>query len=512
MNSSGFSLSNPIGSKCHYPEGRTLNMQVTKSSMGYSSSRPETQGVDRSTGTNAHVFSHLGLSFEGLRPGKKPLSCRAIICQEKVKPVLPIVGESGFKITKNRPEPIPDRLVIYENTVLEISECYKCGKFDAALRKASMLLEVIPRTPENNDFVQYVNTITFLCHIMKDMSLCLHLPANDSEEFINWQLRIADLASKETTDLPASSKLVLYNLRWAADAGNLEARRWLAKAMLFAGACRGMPSTNIHFFPVEALEHLEHMARSGAPLPAAENDQDLAINKMVELIKLRNANERERDRIRDELVDFLCKQPDPEMQIVVPLVYIGEPFGPLCRSKVKEFLRQFYDSCQGKEFSLYITNLYKYWGVIYSMSAKDFDMDYVVKEFNKLARDGLLVALYQLSELFIERGSRLFEYIKQFIECPDPVFLEYPYLTHSLYNCYSVSVDSFGVSSKTSESDKQKQSPCKRAVKKKRQHAQPKGATELADCNKEQLRKKIDGNTLVLLNTCMIQGLSLIHI
>ena len=481
-------------------------MQVMKSSMGYSSPRPETQSVDRSTGTNAHIFPHLGLSYRVLDPGKKPLSCRAVVYQEKVKPVLSVVKESGFKITKNRPEPIPAQLVKYETIVSEISRCYKCGKFEEALRKASMLLEVIPRTPENNDFIQYVNTIIFLCHIMKDMTSCLHLPSNDSEEFINWQLSIADLASKETTDLPASSRLMLYNLRWAADAGNLEAKHWLAKAMLFAGLCRGIPSRNLHFFPAEAVGYLEDMARSGALLPVPTNDQDLVINRMVEVIRLRNADDRE----REDLVDFLRKQSNPEMQLLIPLIYTGEAFGILRYDKAEDFLSQFNRSFQEKNLSPYIKNLYMYWYIVCTIDVSEFEI--AIEEFYKLACDDFLVAIYQLSELFVEHGSRSIkniEYIKRFIEFPDPVVLEYPYLTYSLHYCYAKIIKLSEGSIQTS--DKQKPSPSrsgsasKMSVKQKRHRAKAKSATETVG-NKDDSHKRMEDNARVFLISGLIQG------
>ena len=410
-------------------------MQVPKSSRGCSSSRPEIQDTDTAANMAASVLPQVSRAPGLSRPANPSwLSTYNITRQEETKPVLAIVKQDGFKIEKpGSVPPIPDRLTRYQTNMTQISRFYNNNEFDKAQKTATVLIGLLSNEPETDDLVRYLNTVIFFCHIMQDMPSCLHLPAKHSGEFIDLLMDIADAASKDTADLPASSKLMLYCWRWAADAGGQDARQSLVKALLFRQLCPEMPLPHVHFFPAEASRHLSDMARDDIPLPEPEDHQETAIHKMVELIRLRNTVNF--DREKEELVAFFREQPQPEIRLLIPFIYTSDIFGPPEYDKVKEYLEQPRTLDAIKQGNPVIADVHQFWLSVCAVTG-NAPAKSVVEKIYQLAQKGFPAAILLLTELSRKYPNTPHEYIIPFIRSCKPHFLEYPHLAYRLYEFY----------------------------------------------------------------------------
>ena len=416
-------------------------MQVPKSSRGCSSSRPEIQDTDTAANMAASVLPQVSRAPGLSRPANPSwLSTYNITRQEETKPVLAIVKQDGFKIEKpGSVPPIPDRLTRYQTNMTQISRFYNNNEFDKAQKTATVLIGLLSNEPETGDLVRYLNTVIFFCHIMQDMPSCLHLPAKHSGEFIDLLMDIADAASKDTADLPASSKLMLYCWRWAADAGGQDARQSLVKALLFRQLCPDMPLPHVHFFPAEASRHLSDMARDDIPLPEPEDHQETAIHKMVELIRLRNTVNFEREK--EELVAFFREQPQPEIRLLIPFIYTSDIFGPPEYDKARGYLEQPIALSERRQVNPFIGDIYRFWELICTSACDDLTLG-TLDAIERLAQKKMLAAIHLLSELSRKYTNMPCLYVIAFIKSPGPYFSEYPRLMESLCNFYFEKKDS----------------------------------------------------------------------
>ena len=358
----------------------------------------------------------------------------AAVSEEETRFVLSIASQSDFRIEKARPVPIPIEFLHLERDLDKISALYRSDNLAEAKENAIGLLETLAEKPEAEPLIQYLNTVVFLCHVMQDMTFCHDLPANNSAEFIHWMITIAEAARQESDDLPASSKLMLFCLRWAADAGAQGARQYLVKVLLFRQLCPDMPSPNVHFFPVEALEHLVNMARDDTQPPIPKNEQDNVINSMVELIKSRNTENP--DSRKKELVDFLRHHSQPEIQLLIPFIYTSDVFGPPEYDKAREYLEQFPAPDAGESVSSPVCDVYQFWKLMCTMVPQAFHEAGTVEELNQLVQKGFLAAIHLLSELSREHEDISPSLVSPFIQSPEPGFTDYPCLTHSLCKFY----------------------------------------------------------------------------
>ena len=493
MNSDNFGLSTSIRIRhpsCN--KGLTLNMQVTKSSQHCSSSfEPEARGGDTSAGTT--VNSLQASEIPGASRPRNPswLSNYKIIVQKETEPVLSvinpgessiertrpapisgepirsessvagtsffqkerqseetqetaitismseetnlvlsIVGRSDFKIEKNRPAAISGEFFHQlERDIDKISILYKADSFAEAKEKAILVVNTLSDKPEAENFVRYLNTVIFLCHIMQDITFFLYLPANNSEDFINWLLDIANAASQETDDLPASSRLMLFCWRWAADAGDQSARLCLVKVLLFRQLCHDMPLPNVHFFPVEASRYLADMAQDDTPLPIPTNDQESAINKMVELIRSRNTADFVRKK--EKLTDLFRKESRHEIQLLIPFICTNDAFGSPEYDKANKFLKRFRNPCKGKQTGSSIDDVHQFWRLRAGIPVCGSPAGDVVEALDQLARRGFLAAIHLLGKLSLTHEDILHKYIASFIRSSKPHFLDYPSLVYS---------------------------------------------------------------------------------
>ena len=357
------------------------------------------------------------------------------VSAEETSLVLSISSQSDFRIEKTRPVPMPSEFLHLEQDLDKISTLYKSDNFAEAKENAIAIVKTLPDKSEAKQLIQYLNSVIFLAHIMQDMTFCHDLPAKNSADFILWMLTIAEAARQESDDLPASNKLMLFCLRWAADAGNQGARQCLVKVLLLRQLCPDMPSPDVHFFPDEALDHLANMARDDTQLPGHGNDQDDVINKMVELIKLRNTENS--DSRKKELVDFLRHHSQPEMRLLIPFIYTSEVFGPAEYDKARDYLEQFSVPDAGESVNSPVADVYQFWKLTCTMVPRASHEAGTVRELNQLAQKGFLAAIHLLSKLSRECEDISPTHVLSFIRSPDPCFPEYPHLIHSLCRFYS---------------------------------------------------------------------------
>ena len=348
--------------------------------------------------------------------------------------VLSIASQSNFKIEKTRPVPIPDEFLHFKRNLDDISTLYKGDNFAEAKENAIAIVKTLAEKPRAEQLIRYLNSVIFLCHVMQDMTFCHNLPAKNSADFIHWMLTIAEAARQESDDLPASSKLMLFCLRWAADAGDQGARQCLVKALLFRQLCPDMPSPDVHFFPAEALDHLANMARDDTQLPMPENDQEKVINRMVELIKLRNTANH--DSSKKELIDFLRNHSHPEIQLLIPLIYTSEVFGPPEYNKAREYLEPFPVPDAEESVSSSINDVCQFWQLMCDTDPHTHHEASTVEALHQLAQKGFLAAIHLLSELSRVRENIPLSCVSTFIRSPEPCFLEYSCLIHSLCKFY----------------------------------------------------------------------------
>ena len=358
----------------------------------------------------------------------------AIAIAEETSFVLAMARQGDFRIEKTRPVPMPDKFLYLERNLDKISTLYKGDNLSEAKKKAIAIVKSLKDKPRAEQLIRYLNSVIFLCHVMQDMTFCHNLPAKNSADFIHWMLTIAEAARQESDDLPASSKLMLFCLRWAADAGNQGARQCLVKVLLFRQLCPDMPSPDVHFFPDEALDHLANMARDDTQLPGHGNDQDDVINKMVELIKLRNTENS--DSRKKELVDFLRHHSQPEMRLLIPFIYTSEVFGPAEYDKARDYLEQFSVPDAEESVNSPVADVYQFWKLTCTMVPRASHEAGTVRELNQLAQKGFLAAIHLLSKLSRECEDISPTHILSFIRSPDPCFPEYPHLIHSLCRFY----------------------------------------------------------------------------
>ena len=484
-------------------EAYILDMQVPKSGRCSLLSVPQAQGAETFACMTASVPAQVGRVSGLPGPGNKPLDCRAITRQEKVWPALSVLERNGFKITTTRPVPTPDHLIRFEKDLAEIFVLYRQGKCSEALCQATMLHESIPEKPENNDFIQYLNTVIFLCHVRQNMESCLHLPADNSEEFINWLLKIADLACQNTEDLPASSALMLFNWRWAADAGSQKARYWLAKVLLFAELCHDMSSMNLHFFPVEASRYLANMARDSAPLPEPVDEQEMVIHKMVELIKLRNTVDY--DREKQEMVDFLRKQFRPEIQLLIIFIYTSDVFGDPDYDKARDALEQFHTLFGEMEPGSCLEKACRFCRIICDLG-HDYSRMNIIKELYQLAQEDSLAAICYLTELSLVYEKIPSEYIEPFIENPGPSLIQYPDVTCNLYRYYKTRLEkALEVGGAQEQPPSQSKDGRKTADKQKKHRAKSKEAARAGN-EQEQTASRIKHNATAFFSYTLFQG------
>ena len=359
----------------------------------------------------------------------------AIAIAEETSLVLSISSHSDFRIEKTRPVPMLDKFLYLERNLDKISTLYKGDNLAEAKKKAITIVKSLKDKPGAEQLIRYLNSVIFLCHVMQDMTFCHNLPAKNSAEFIHWMLTIAEAARQESDDLPASSKLMLFCLRWAADAGDQGARQCLVKVLLFRQLCPDMPSPDAHFFPAEALDHLANMARDDTQLPIPKNDQEKVINRMVELIKLRNTANH--DSSKKELVDFLRHHSQPEMRLLIPFIYTNEVFGPAKYDRARDYLEQFPVPDTRKSVNSPVADVCQFWKLTCTMVPQASHEAGTVEELNQLAQKGFLAAIHLLSELSRECEDISPTHVSPFIRSPEPCFLEYPHLTYSLCKLYS---------------------------------------------------------------------------
>ena len=408
-------------------------MQVTKSIQYYSASETETQSNDTPDCVAISVSPQMNQISWPPEPRTPPLDCRAIILHEEIKPVLSVVNKSGFKLRNPELESIPAALIKDKDQIAKISELYRRNAFVEARELAVKFVNAVPAGPECNDFIQYLNNVIFFCCIMQDITSCTHLPATNSEEFINWLLNIADMADNAIADFSAKGSVVLYCWRWAADAGSLKANYLLAKALLFSESCHDTTSKNVRFFPVEALKYLVKMAREGIQLPVPTNNHEVAINGMVELIRLRN--DVNFDHEKEKLIDFFWDQTCPEIQLLIPFIYTNEDFGTPDYDKARDAIKKFHECFKENQPDSFCRNVYQFWKAVCGLSHDDSRKSAMNKLY-KLADGGSLAAMYCLSELSLAQESVPFKYIGPFILKEDLNILEYPSLAYSLYRNY----------------------------------------------------------------------------
>ena len=408
-------------------------MQVTKSSQYYSASEIETQSNDTPDCVAISASPQMNQISWPPEPRNPPLDCRAIILHEEIKPVLSVVNRSGFKLRNPELESIPAALIKDKDQIAKISELYRRNAFVEARELAVKFVNAVPADPEYNDFIQYLNNVIFFCCIMQDMTSCTHLPATNSEEFINWLLNIADLSDNAIADFPAKRSVLLYCWRWAADAGSLKANYLLAKALLFSESCHDTTSKNVRFFPVEALKYLVKMAQEGIQLPVPTNNHEVAINRMVELIRLRN--DVNFDHEKEKLIDFFWDQPCPEIQLLIPFIYTNEDFGTPDYDKARDAIKKVHECFKENQPDSFCRNVYQFWKAACGLSHDDSRKSAMNKLY-KLADGGSLAAMYCLSELSLAQESVPFKYIGPFILKEDLNILEYPLLAYSLYRNY----------------------------------------------------------------------------
>ena len=358
----------------------------------------------------------------------------AIAIAEETSFVLSMARQGDFRIEKTRPVPMPDKFLYLERNLDKISTLYKGDNLSEAKKKAIAIVKSLKDKPRAEQLIRYLNSVIFLCHVMQDMTFCHNLPAKNSADFIHWMLTIAEAARQESDDLPASSKLMLFCLRWAADAGGQGARQYLVKVLLFRQLCPDMPSPDVHFFPDEALDHLANMARDDTQLPISGNNQDDVINRMVELIKLRNTENL--DSRKKELVDFLRHHSQPEMRLLIPFIYTSEVFGPAEYDKARDYLEQFPVPDAEKSVNSPVADVYQFWKLKCTMVPRASHEAGTVRELNQLAQKGFLAAIHLLSKLSRECEDISPTHILSFIRSPDPCFPEYPHLIHSLCRFY----------------------------------------------------------------------------
>ena len=408
-------------------------MQVTKSSQYYSASEIETQSNDTPDCVAISASPQMNQISWPPEPRNPPLDCRAIIPHEEIRPILSVFNRSGFKLRNPELESIPDALIKDKDQIAKISELYRRNAFVEARELAVKFVDAVPAGPEYNDFIQYLNNVIFFCCIMQDMTSCTHLPTTNSEEFINWLLNIADLSDNAIADFSAKRSVLLYCWRWAADAGSLKANYLLAKALLFSESCHDATSKNVRFFPVEALKYLARMARDGIQLPVPTNNHEVAINRMVELIRLRNTVNF--DYEKEKLIDFFWNQSCPEIQLLIPFIYTNEDFGTPDYDKARGAIKKFHECFKENRPDSFCYNVYQFWKAACSLSHDDSRKSAMNKLY-KLGESGSLAAIYCLSELSLDQRDMPFKYVGPFISQKDLNILEYPLLAYSLYRNY----------------------------------------------------------------------------
>ena len=391
-------------------------MQVTKSSQYYSASETETQSNDTPDCVAISASPQMNQISWPPEPRNPPLDCRAIIPHEEIRPILSVFNRSGFKLRNPELESIPDALIKDKDQIAKISELYRRNAFVEARELAVKFVNAVPADPEYNDFIQYLNNVIFFCCIMQDMTSCTHLPATNSEEFINWLLNIADLSDNAIADFSAKSSVVLYCWRWAADAGSPKANYLLAKALLFSESCHDTTSKNVRFFPVEALKYLARMARDGIQLPVPTNNHEVAINRMVELIRLRNTVNF--DYEKEKLIDFFWNQSCPEIQLLIPFIYTNEDFGTPDYDKARGAIKKFHECFKENRPDSFCYNVYQFWKAACSLSHDDSRKSAMNKLY-KLGESGSLAAIYCLSELSLDQRDMPFKYVGPFISQKD---------------------------------------------------------------------------------------------
>ena len=354
----------------------------------------------------------------------------AATISEETRFFLSIANQSDFRLEKTRPVPMPSEFLHLEQDLDKISALYKSDNFAEAKENAIAIVKTLPDKSEAKQLIQYLNSVIFLAHIMQDMTFCHDLPATDSAGFVHWMLTIAEIARQESDDLPANSKLMLFCLRWAADSGDQGARQYLVKVLLFRQLCPDMPSPDVHFFPAEALEHLVNMARDNTQLPEPGNNQEDAINRMVELIKLRNTENS--DSRKKKLVDFLRQQSQPEIQLLIPFIYTSEVFGPVEYDKARAFLEQLRTLCdQKKQVTPSIGDVYQFWELMCTITHPECPHA-TIETLSQLAQKGFLAAIYLLCELFMTYTNISEKCITSFLQRPEPHFSDYPSLVSHL--------------------------------------------------------------------------------
>ncbi|GAA4647876.1 hypothetical protein GCM10023116_01380 [Kistimonas scapharcae] len=430
-------------------------MQATGLNPHYSASAPKAQSTDTSASMTINESTPMNWIpiFRQSRPRNPSwLSYYDItVPGEITRPILSVVNQSGFEIGKNKPVTTPDELIRFESNIAKVLTLYKDKKFKEALKTAITLVNILSSNPEANNLILYLNSVIFLCHIMQDMTSCLHLPAADSEDFINWLLDIAYAASDDTGPLPTNSKLMLFCWRWAADAGSQRARQLLIKALLFSESCPDTLSTDVNFFPAEASRHLSDMAQDNTQLPSPMDYHEVAINKMVKLVKLRNTTDFNHEK--NELVKFLRAQPYPEIQLLIPFIYTSEAFGAPEYDEARNYLEELHTHPDEKQNSPFVENVYQFWQVTCAL-ARDDSATSTIETLNQLAQQNFLAAIHLLSELARTHKDLPHKYVTPFIQAPKPHFSEYPDLAYSLYSFH---LESIKPKSDSAKGNRQKQ-------------------------------------------------------
>ncbi len=355
--------------------------------------------------------------------------------EEKTSSYLPPNSSiRDFTIETSKPVTIPDNLRRYEVNIDKMTTHYKEGNYKEAQKIAQTLSGILSRQAGANSLIPYVDTVFFFCHIMQDMQSCLHFPADNSEDFINWLLDIAYAASDNTGTLPANSKLMLYCLRWAADAGSQRARQLLIKALLFSHSCSDIPST-VHFYPFEASLHLLQMSRiDKQPLPM--DIHEFVIHKMVKLLK--SYGTPDYDHEKNELAAFLSEQSADEIKHLAPSIYLERVFGDIEKDKARIHLEKLALSPNKKERDPLIETIKRYWELKSIDTSSNQDNS---RELCQLAEANFIQATLDITKQCRHNPKPIqHKFIAALIIDYKPFYSEYPTLQFSLWKYYDEAI------------------------------------------------------------------------
>ncbi len=281
------------------------------------------------------------------------------------------------------------------------------------------------------EIIKFVNSIMFVSLVQHQrFDVFFQLPATNSREFINWLLDIATASSEGTKTIPASADIILFCLRWAADAGSQRARQILVKCLLFGEIDPFDPESRytFHYFPSEAVKHLMNMAMAEEQLPIAFDYHEWIINQMVGLIQSRSDLEK-----KEDLAKTLLESDYPEIKLLVPLLYTNVAFGTPDVAKAEDSLNALEHQLSSvPEQSTKLQHIHQFWGIVCAMAKGPLSNDNRLK-LQDMATSHFLAAVHLLCEYCLEVKEYARDYVTPLIHKPHASYLEYPDLAYSLY-------------------------------------------------------------------------------